>query len=149
MTDNLDAQEEDNQTTQQLIREMGELVHADEEINQDNLPVYFRMELPGRYWLVVDMVHKNEIGVDCPKKGYKVVNQIVADLIMEIALAYKQSKNEIHAIDVSGANLPVLGKEPWNERYSITHSPPVHTLLPDEKIPPGTPTLAGDDNETE
>lgn len=119
--------EEIQKTTQQLIREIGNLVHADEELNQDNLPVYFRMELPGHFWLVVDMIHKDEIGVDCPTNGYKVINQIVSDLVIQIALAH------IEMVRHRGTE--------------ITCFPQPHVLEPKE-IPPETPMSTGGDNET-
>lgn len=147
-----DETESVKKTSQQIIREIGELIHSDEEINQDGLPVYFRIKLPGHFWLVVDMINKDEIGVDCPVSGYKVVNQIVANLILEIALAHIQMAKENEELKTRTV-FPTIPFDPHRKipgdgaPYEITCSPQPHILEPDE-IPPGT-TIAGENNETE
>jgi len=143
-------------TAQQMIREMGELVHADEELNQDGLPVYFRIALPGKFWLIVDLERKDEIGIDCPNKGYKVVNQIVADLVFEIALAHidmEQEVEELRKRSPSPLTIPLLPTNPYGDNtgdwrkspYDITCIGQPHVLEPEE-IPEGT-TIAGEDND--
>ena len=140
--------EEDNKTTQKTIREIGELVHADEELTQDGLPVYFRIALPGNFWLVVDLERKDQIGIDCPRKGYKVVNQIVADLVLEIALAHIDMEQEVEELR-KRQTLPLIPMTPYGDKkdwrdghpYEITCMPQPHVLEPEGA------TVAGEDNE--
>lgn len=135
-------------TLQQKIREMGELVHTDPEINQDDLPVYFKLRAAGDYYLIVDMVKKDEIGVVSPDNVYKVLNQIVAELVFEMAVEHHKLKEELRNAKKPGGSLPDPWPDiPWNdgEFYKITCAPNVYVMEPDPEIPPGTPMMEGKD----
>lgn len=84
--------EEDSKTIQKKIRERGQVIHADDEIQQDNLPVFFCMEMSNGFFLVVDMVNKDEIGILTPDGKYQVVNQFVGGMIFNMADRHDETK---------------------------------------------------------
>jgi len=145
-------------TIQQHIRERGKLVHADSELNQDGLPVYFKMKIAGEYYLVVDMLKKDEMGVECPMQEFRVVNQLIAELIFELAIENKESEKKVRSLQKSLEAKPIQPFEfpeipdPWPHKPYISFSsdPQPHVLEPQE-IPFGTglATMGGNIDETE
>jgi len=133
-------------TIQQMIRENGELIHADEELNQDGLPVYFKLKVAGDFYMVVDMEKKDEIAILTPDKIYKVVTQMVAELIFELAAEHLSLQADY---DDLAEDMRVLKKPPvtiptiFPEGQWPPVNPPYTLDWTEKPIPDGTITMEG------
>jgi len=163
MTENV---EEIEVSIQKQIRERGELVHADPELRQDELPVYFKLEIVTGYYLVVDFEKKDEIGVITPDNTYKVINQLLSELVFTIASEHAEIVEDYDHITEELAeerkksrpsSYPGLPDWRDNQPIDITYyqQPQPPTIKPDDiDIPPGTPiadtpaTTTGENDET-
>ena len=135
-------------TIQQLIRENGQVYHAEPKIQKDGLPVYFGLAVVGEYFLMVDMTKKDELGIVTPGNTYEVIDRKIAELLYAVAMEHaevvKELERERHRAPL-GIPDP-WPNAPWNGiPYMSEHHSGFYVIESDREIPPGTPMMTGEE----